>query len=148
MGAYIRWSDSGDADAWWPFDEAAKEEFKRRIPPHARKWDADRRCWRVAAAWAEDTARWLEHRFPGARRINEPQARKQSGYGSTGGPATPIRPREPWATLHLLPTAPMEVVEAAYRALARLHHPDRGGSTLQMQVINGAYQQLKEVARR
>lgn len=31
-----------------------------------------------------------------------------------------------------------------YRRLARLFHPDKGGSTVQMQQLNREYQQLKE----
>ena len=47
------------------------------------------------------------------------------------------------AELHL-PTAPPELVEGAYRILARLHHPDAGGSREAMQAINGADAALRE----
>jgi len=43
-----------------------------------------------------------------------------------------------YAILHLRPTAPKEVVKAAYRALASLHHPDRGGNQDAMKSINDA----------
>lgn len=57
--------------------------------------------------------------------------------------AVPLAPSEPWATLHLLPSAPPEVIQAAFRALARLHHPDRGGNEETMRKINNAWEQLK-----
>jgi curved DNA-binding protein CbpA len=41
-----------------------------------------------------------------------------------------------------LPSAPPEVVKAAYRALAVLNHPDKGGETEVMQRINAAYRRL------
>jgi curved DNA-binding protein CbpA len=44
-----------------------------------------------------------------------------------------------YAVLHLLPTAPPELIKAAYRCLAMIHHPDRGGDTEAMQRINSAY---------
>ena len=46
-------------------------------------------------------------------------------------------------TLHLLPTAPQSVIKAAYQALAKIHHPDRGGSVETMKKINEAYEVLK-----
>ncbi len=52
----------------------------------------------------------------------------------------------PYNTLHLLPSAPPEVIKAAYRALAQLHHPDHGGSNQAMQKINEAYELLAERA--
>jgi len=36
-------------------------------------------------------------------------------------------------------------VKAAYRALATLHHPDRGGDTATMMALNAAYAQLEKV---
>ncbi len=50
---------------------------------------------------------------------------------------------EAYSQLHLLPTAPIEVIRAAHRALAALHHPDRGGSGEKMVAINAAYETLK-----
>jgi len=54
------------------------------------------------------------------------------------------RPADPYATLYLLPTAPWEVVRAAYKALAVSCHPDHGGSTEAFQRINSAYQELEK----
>ena len=53
-----------------------------------------------------------------------------------------------WSTLHLRPGAPVEVVEAAYRALALLYHPDRGGDTDRMQEINAAIEGLRRARGR
>jgi len=41
-----------------------------------------------------------------------------------------------FARLFLLPSAPTEVRQAAYRALALQAHPDRGGTAEQMQALN------------
>lgn len=39
---------------------------------------------------------------------------------------------DPFDVLHVAPGAPIEVITAAYRALAKLHHPDRNGDTSRM----------------
>lgn len=54
---------------------------------------------------------------------------------------------DPWAALWLAKGAPREVVTAAYRALARIHHPDVGGSEEQMKKINDAYENLTRKRR-
>lgn len=50
---------------------------------------------------------------------------------------------EPHTVLHLLPNAPWEVVKAAHRALATIHHPDHGGSAETFRQIQSAYESLK-----
>ncbi len=44
-----------------------------------------------------------------------------------------------WSELWLKPGAPREVIDAAYRTLARLYHPDAGGSEEAMTRLNRAY---------
>lgn len=48
-----------------------------------------------------------------------------------------------YATLYLLPTAPLEVAMAVHRALSRIHHPDVGGDTRRMQDINAAMDKIR-----
>ena len=59
--------------------------------------------------------------------------------------------RDPYNILQLAHHAEPEVVEAAYRRLARKYHPDQSPSvnaTAHMQDINWAYQILKDPAKR
>lgn len=52
-------------------------------------------------------------------------------------------PAGPWAVMYLAPGAPVEVVKAAYKALALKYHPDKpGGSLVKMQEINAAMEKL------
>lgn len=48
--------------------------------------------------------------------------------------------------------APIEVIQAAYRSLARKHHPDRAGGTPEaekvMKIINASYEVLSDPVRR
>jgi hypothetical protein len=43
---------------------------------------------------------------------------------------------DPYAILHVTSDAPPEVLDAVYRALAKIHHPDVGGSDAAMKRIN------------
>ena len=46
------------------------------------------------------------------------------------------------ARLYLLDGAPLEVVRAAYKALAVKYHPDKGGDVGTMTSINVAYNEI------
>lgn len=54
----------------------------------------------------------------------------------------PARERDPWEVLGVRPDAPLEVVRAAYRELAKSAHPDRGGSDERMAELNAALERL------
>lgn len=56
----------------------------------------------------------------------------------SGATNTPTPDSDPYATLFVVRSAPREVIDAAYRALSRMQHPDLGGTTEQMQRLNGA----------
>jgi DnaJ-class molecular chaperone len=49
-----------------------------------------------------------------------------------------------WDALHLKPTAPPELVQAAYKCLARIHHPDHGGDNESMRRLNAAYDRVRQ----
>lgn len=49
-----------------------------------------------------------------------------------------------YQVLGLNPGAPLIVAEAAYKALARRAHPDAGGSTERMQLLNAAIEQVRK----
>lgn len=50
---------------------------------------------------------------------------------------------EPLDQLFLLPEAPPELVAAAFRVLAQIHHPDKGGSNETMRRVNAAYEKRR-----
>jgi DnaJ-class molecular chaperone len=62
-------------------------------------------------------------------------------------PAVPAELVAAYRELHLLPSAPPVVVTAAYKALSKLAHPDKGGTTRQMQRVNEAYGTLAKRLR-
>ena len=61
--------------------------------------------------------------------------------GWTAAAPAPVQ-QTPHQVLHLLPTAPREVVKAAYKALAAIHHPDHGGDPDAFRAVQEAYEEL------
>ncbi|MGH2467562.1 MAG: DnaJ domain-containing protein [Candidatus Limnocylindrales bacterium] len=55
---------------------------------------------------------------------------------------------DPYDVLQVGPGADARAVRAAYRRLAHLHHPDRGGSSEAMASLNAAYAVLRDPRRR
>jgi curved DNA-binding protein CbpA len=55
---------------------------------------------------------------------------------------------DPYRMLQVVPDAEPEVIQAAYRALARKHHPDVGGSEMQMAMLNAAWETLRDQGER
>lgn len=53
-----------------------------------------------------------------------------------------------YEVLEVSPHASQEVIEAAYRRLARKYHPDHGGDESKMKLLNRAYETLRDPIRR
>ena len=115
------------------YDAALVDELKRRLPLRRRGWDPDRKLWWVT----DDQADGLAMLFvvSGVDLVHVSPAE----LGLVDAPAG-VNLVDAYRTLHLLPTAPADLVAAAYRILAKAHHPDRGGTTVDMQRINQAYE--------
>ena len=124
----------GDVELRFPYNARLVDLLKAEIPPYARSYDPDDKTWTVAAPYAGLAVDLLRHRFPDAR-IERPGARPTPESSGTG---------RPFAVLHLLPSAPPELIEGAYRILARLHHPDAGGTDEAMRALNEARDLLRE----
>ncbi|MDO8616080.1 MAG: J domain-containing protein [Dehalococcoidia bacterium] len=105
------------------YDAELVTALKRAVPGRHRRWDPKRKAWLVSVGG-----------WPLAERVFVE-------YGLLEGLRTS---GTAWDTLHLQPTAPPELVTAAYRTLAKLHHPDRGGSTERMRDLNLAFEKLRQ----
>jgi|688.fasta_scaffold02732_11 hypothetical protein len=56
--------------------------------------------------------------------------------------ASTEQPSDPYAVLHLLPTAPPAIIKAAWRELAKILHPDHGGDSEAFMRAKTAYETL------
>ena len=131
----VRLAD-GTYKVTFPFDRDAVESIKQMVPPHSRSYDPTERAWHVTSAYRDRIHQLLEDVF---FEVEVDDRRDTSNYS----PPTSNTPATAYTVLHLQPTAPAELVDAAYRTLARIHHPDAGGSTETMQRLNEAVETIR-----
>lgn len=137
MTVLIRYQANGDILLRAPYNPDFLHDLKQLIPARHREWLPDDRLWHISARFAPDATVLARSWFDAVEII--PHRRAQD----PGHPPSP-KTIDSLARLHLRETAPWPVVEAAYKALARLHHPDKGGDQTTMKHINAAYTNLKE----
>ena len=119
--------------------------LKERLPRHGRAWRPEERAWWVASAHVNQVCGWFSEFFPGAEYVDAPRA----SHRAHTTPPPPPRRDDPHAILHLLPTAPPAVVQAAYRALVKTNHPDvlpapeRERAHAVMLAVNAAFEALQ-----
>lgn len=119
----------------FPYDKGAVTAIKLGIPATERGFHRGTKIWTVSASWAERAVMLLGFHFPDLEVVR-PHAH--------AAPPAPLRTADPaFAELHLLPSAPPALVEAAYRLLARLTHPDVGGDGDRMAALNHAVAELR-----
>src|SRR5678816_1114984 len=119
-----------------PYDEDFLSAFKARV--HIRAFDPGSKTWIVPARYVpivRDLARrYLEIDIAVSLPPNlAPHAR--------AAPA-PQRVPEEYEILCVLPGSPIEVVKAAYKALAFICHPDRGGNAEHFRQLSEAYERV------
>ena len=129
---------TGSVVLTFPYAAELVEALKDEIPVHARRYDPAVKAWTVSAAYSHVAARLMFEVFPDVEIVEQPRP-GSSDRGPRAGD-------DPWRILHLRPTAPPELVTAAHKCLAKLNHPDRGGSTATMQRINAAVDRIREAS--
>lgn len=115
MSATIKHTPAGGVILKTPYLQEFVSDLKREIPQRHRSWDPEAKVWQVDSFYADIAADIFFHHFPDGEEIN-----------LTGRPSERVPPPSWCLVLGVLPTAPKEVVTAAYKALSKLHHPDTG----------------------
>ncbi len=124
------------------------EALKDYVPACHRVYVPDRKTWRVDAYAHDCLQGWLSYaRTTFNARIEwigEADADPEREWTPPHPPRQKPKPKavDPYQVLHLRETAPPELVKVAYRCLAQIHHPDRGGSEETMKRLNEAYGKL------
>jgi len=98
-----------------PYVKAFVTAMKDKIPKDYRYWDNDDKVWVVNYSYEVELLALCSAYFDDVVQYG------QKRYSNTTVATT--SPPE-YETLFLLPTAPKEVVLAAYRVLSKLYHPD------------------------
>jgi len=109
----------GRTEFIFPYDAAMVEDCKA-IPVAYRTYDPETRTWTISTPYADRILDAFLRRFPHAT------VREYASQARTKAPPPPPRPlhADPYEVLHLRPSAPPALIEAAARTLAKLHHPD------------------------
>lgn len=112
-----------------PYVREFVEELKATIHYTGRFWDAPTKKWSVAVGHKDILIRILAGHYASIE-FQHPSL-------------VPVSQTDYYGVLHLLSTAPVLLIQAAYRCLAIMWHPDKqGGNTKLMQDLNIAYQEI------
>lgn len=123
------------------------EELRRLVPARRLDYDPLRNVWRITGTyWLALRRSLVEDLGLGPVREYGSRAEYEAANPESPTSAPAVHHQEAFETLFLLPGAPASVVEAAYRALAKIHHPDRGGDPKRMSVLNAAYSAIRQSA--
>lgn len=113
-----------------PFVVEFVGQFKKRIPAGHRRWDPDDRMWIISYTY-EGQAVELCKKFYG--RIERYRHKPQSGS----------KPPEAYRTLHLLPTAPQQLIYVAYKTLKKLEESGKNNPE-KLHKLKEAYDKITE----
>lgn len=135
MSAYIAELDN-DRYPWrWElaFDYSPQmvQAIKDNIPSRSRRWCPERKVWWFQAGMLSSIEALARAHCGSVQYVTD--------RGDGEAQLVPADQAAAFKALHLLPSAPDEVVRAAYRAMCKLHHPDAGGTTREMQRVNEAF---------
>jgi hypothetical protein len=113
------------------------ETLKNFIKPQFRRYQPTLKRWHISDAAAPSFHNWIGYLrgYLGATPL-------WSQEDEPSRATAPAQGEDAYAALHLLPSAPPELIKAAYRTLAKLHHPDHGGDEAKMKALNAAFEKL------
>jgi hypothetical protein len=134
--ASCRLTAFGDAVLTFPYSARLVDDLKQAIPYRFRTYDPRSKTWTIEPAYVDLAIATLLEHYPDAEVPR--RARTHCPAGSWWADNDHFR------ILPLRETAPVELIESAYRVLARLNHPDAGGTDEATRAINGAYAALRE----
>jgi len=149
-----------------PYVPEFVDDLKARIPYHAKSFDRESKHWLVDEDYEEDLFDVTSDYFEVTLVVSEADALRRERMARAQARPAPTPPPEPThnsqeclrrikhlyqeeAALHLLPGAPLSVVQGAYRALAKMLHPDVVGASghAEMVRVNRAYDLLQKRLR-
>lgn len=118
--AQATWRWDGRLELSFPYSKYLVEDLKADIPVSNREWNPDRKVWNVHPAYAIAALRLMREVF-GEVIVEDRNSPRRDPLP----PADRLQIDPDFARLHILPTAPRCVIDAAYRALSKQCHPDR-----------------------
>lgn len=138
--AHVTEQEDGSVEIRFHYNPWVIEQIKALIPGFGRSYKPEQKMWIVFEPWASEAIRILEEAFDTVKIERNPgrQSAKINSTSSIG---------QAYTELHLLESAPPELIKGAYRILAKLNHPDHGGSSAAMRQINAAFERIQDAGR-
>lgn len=143
MVAQATWRWDGRLELSFPYNRHVVEALKIHIPASGREWVPERKVWIVDPVYANPALRLVQGIYGDLviTDLRQDRPPRTDSYQAS----------DPnYQRLHLLPSAPLCVIDAAYKALARIHHPDavppseRNHANEVMLALNEAYSVLRD----
>ncbi len=134
----------------FPYEPELIAGLKAEIPACSRTYDPDTRAWTIRVPYDDRAIRLLRRFFLGAEVVT---AGAHQHHTPPPRRPEPLARPDHYALLHVLPSAPPEVVRAAFVALAKKHHPDtlpaseRDRAHTTMIALNAAIEALRVEGR-
>jgi len=110
-----------------PYNKDFTESLKKSLPTKKRIWDNNDKAWYVTRDQFERVTHLLDMYYDDTILVDFPAAQVNE---------------DAWTKLYLVEGAPLALVRAAYKVLATMHHPDKGGDLEVMKTINIAYKEI------
>jgi hypothetical protein len=143
-----------------PYSSEWVQAVKHCIPSTDREYDGETKMWTFPGRYYECIKHLVETFFgnsyidSAADKVSERQNTAWRDKFDSFAYQPPPRAdqstasatsRTAYATLFVTEDAPPEIIRAAFRTLAKMHHPDQGGDADKMTEVNAAYQKLKKL---
>ena len=160
---FAQWTDNlGGLYLYTKHSVAFIGQLKLKVPPDKRTWEGDLQRWYISPGYAGDAWKLFKATWPDAVIYPADTSSQRASRGTTTGqswqgtyrfqgtwnPLTPQMARTgPYAVLQVDVNACPQVIRAAYKALASLYHPDKGGDPIKMQALNQAMDELKKAGK-
>lgn len=139
--AFAAYHATGTLEISTPYCERFVDALKLHVPASHRRWSQDTKTWLVESPYDAAALTLLRRHFPNAA-VGDKVARHSSRAERRRCGCD-----DDHRALYVCQDAPAEVIQAAYRALVKIHHPDRGGDTSAMQSLKAAYARLESGVR-
>jgi len=124
---------------------------KAGVRPHnRRKYDPEEQVWLVHWHWLPQVVGWarLHYDHVDYSALPTEWQLRAAGASLRDGPLElATGTQSPYAALYVTEDAPDEVVQAAYRALAKKHHPDVGGDADSFRRIREAFEEISSTRK-
>jgi len=133
-----------------PYKQEFVDWVKGEVAIGCRYWDKTDNVWVISYSYEDDLIVECFKLFDAVDRMGTRPAERLKAKAWKRPTQSPLDSGTAYDVFHLQPSAPPEVINAAYRAMSKLYHPDvydGPDATEQMKKINDAYDKIRKVEK-